>query len=103
MIWSLIMKQKKKYEKVVTIKKNDVHSCIFVGNKCDLGDEYRRVSKFEVEEYTNSKGVPFLEASALKTINVRESFIKVVHDLLEKTQKSGKSGVRGKMCGCEIL
>ena len=94
---------KKKYEKVVTIKKNDIHSCIFVGNKCDLGDESRRVSKNEVEEYANSKGVPFLEASALKTINVRESFIRVVHDLLEKTQKSKKSGVRGKMCGCEIL
>lgn len=94
---------KKKYEKVVTIKKNDIHSCIFVGNKCDLGDESRKVSKSEVEEYTKSKGVPFLEASALRTINVRESFIRVVHDLLEKTQKSGKSGVRGKMCGCEIL
>ena len=85
------IEEKKKYEKVVTIKKNDIHSCIFVGNKCDLGDESRRVSKNEVEEYANSKGVPFLEASALKTINVRESFIRVVHDLLEKTQKSKKS------------
>lgn len=46
-----------------------------------------RCQKSEVEEYTKSKGVPFLEASALKTINVRESFIRVVHDLLEKTQK----------------
>ena len=57
----------------------------------------------EAEEFAKSKGIPFLEASALNKINVRESFIKLVHDLYEKSEEKTKSGVFSKMCGCEII
>ena len=94
---------KKKYDKLVLIKGNDIYSCVLVGNKCDLGDELRKVPTKEAEDFANSKGIPFLEASALNKINVRESFIKLVHDLLEKTQEKKKVGALGKMCGCNII
>ena len=94
---------KKKYEKLVSIKGGEPFSCILVGNKCDLGNDLRKVSKKEAEEFAKSKKIPFLEASALTKINVKESFTKVAHDLLQLTQKKEKVGIMGKMCGCSII
>ena len=85
------------------MKGKEPYSCILVGNKCDLGDELRKVPKKDAEEFANSKGIPFLETSALTKINVKETFAKVSHDLLEKTQKRETIGVMGKVCGCEII
>ena len=94
---------KKKYDKLVQIKGKELFSCILVGNKCDLGDDVRKVSTKEAEEFANSKEIPFLEASALNKINVKESFVRVVHDLLTKTQERNKGGLFGKVCGCNII
>ena len=94
---------KKKYEKLVSIKGGEPFSCILVGNKCDLGNDMRKVSKKEGEEFAKSKKIPFLEASALTKINVKECFHKVSHDLLELTQKREKVGIMGKVCGCGII
>ena len=94
---------KKKYDKLVQIKGKELFSCILVGNKCDLGDDLRKVSQKEAEDFANSKEIPFLEASALNKINVKESFVKVVHDLLTKTQERNKAGLFGKVCGCNII
>ena len=94
---------KKKYDKLLQIKGKELFSCILVGNKCDLGDDVRKVSQKEAEEFANSKEIPFLEASALNKINVKESFVKVVHDLLTKTQERNKTGLFGKVCGCNII
>ena len=94
---------KKKYEKLSNIKRKDVFSAILVGNKCDLDENLRKVPTKDAEDFANSEGIPFLEASALKKINVRESFVKVVHDLLGKTQEKQKPGIFGKVCGCQII
>ena len=94
---------KKKYDKLVQIKGKELFSCILVGNKCDLGDDVRKVSQKEAEEFANSKEIPFLEASALNKINVKEAFVRVVHDLFEKTQQKQKAGIMGKVCGCKII
>ena len=94
---------KKKYDKGELIKGKDMHSCIIVGNKCDLGDNVRKVSKSMGEEFAKTKNVPFLEASALSTINVKEAFMKVAHDLMEKTQQKKNVGLMGKMCGCTLI
>jgi small GTP-binding protein len=94
---------KKKYEKITQIKAKEIYSCILVGNKCDLGADVRQVPLKEGEEFANSKGIPFLETSALNKINVKESFIKVVHDLLGKMQEKNKAKLMGKMCGCNII
>ena len=74
---------KDKDERVVKNKSDDVYSVIIVGNKCDLEDK-RKVTKEEGESYAKSKGVDFMEVSALKTINVKETFVKLAHNLLEK-------------------
>ena len=68
-----------------------------------MGDNVRKVPKSMAEEFAKSKNVPFLEASALSTINVREAFMKVAHDLMEKTQQKKNSGFMGKMCGCTLI
>ena len=84
---------KDKYDRVVKNKSDDVYSVIIVGNKCDLEDK-RKVTKEEGESYAKSKGVDFMEVSALKTINVKETFVKLAHNLLEKkvTQKTEAGG-----------
>ena len=94
---------KKKYEKISLIKGKGNFSCVIVGNKCDLSDIVRKVPKKVAEEYANSKGVPFMEASALNTINVKEAFTRLAHDVMEKSQnaKNNKSG--GKLCGCYLI
>ena len=84
---------KDKYDRVVKNKSDDVYSVIIVGNKCDLEDK-RKVTKEEGESYAKSKGVDFMEVSALKTINVKETFVKLAHNLLEKkvAQKTEAGG-----------
>ena len=93
---------KKKYDKLVLLKGKEIFSCIVVGNKCDLNDELRKVPKNMGEEFAASKGIPFLESSALTTINVKEAFIRVVHDLMEKTSVKKSTGIFGKLCGCNL-
>ena len=94
---------KKKYDKLVLLKGKEIFSCIVVGNKCDLNDELRKVPKNMGEEFAASKGIPFLESSALTTINVKEAFIRVVHDLMEKTSVKKNTGIFGKLCGCNLI
>ena len=93
---------KKKYDKLVLLKGKEIFSCIVVGNKCDLNDELRKVPKNMGEEFAASKGIPFLGSSALTTINVKEAFIRVVHDLMEKTSVKKSTGIFGKLCGCNL-
>ena len=93
---------KKKYEKLVSIKGNEPFSCILVGNKCDLGAELRKVPLQEAQAFAESKGIPFLEASALTKINVKESFALVTHNLLEKT-KGRENNKKMILPCCEII
>ena len=94
---------KTRYDRIIRLKEGQKVSIIVVGNKCDLEDK-RQVSKEEVEKYCNEMNISFLEASALNTINVKESFLTVSRGLLqinfpEKYKNSGKSG-GGKKCFC---
>ena len=93
---------KKKYEKLVSIKGNEPFSCILVGNKCDLGAEQRKVPLQEALAFAESKGIPFLEASALTKINVKESFALVTKNLLEKT-KGRENNRKMILPCCEII
>lgn len=61
---------------------------LLVGNKIDLPDsedgEYeRQVSRHEAEEWARNQGMLFLEASAKTKTGVQESFMEVVHKILE--------------------
>jgi Ras-related protein Rab-18 len=62
---------------------------LLVGNKIDLADgdssgEYQRqVDRYEAEEWARNQGMLFLEASAKTRTGVQESFMEVVHKILE--------------------
>ena len=61
---------------------------LLVGNKIDLSDngdgEYeRQVDRHEAEEWARNQGMLFLEASAKTRTGVQESFMEVVHKILE--------------------
>lgn len=72
-----------RYERIVKNKQNQNYSIIIVGNKCDLEDK-RKVSREEAESYCNGLNVYFLEVSALDRINVKETFLTVAKDMLNK-------------------
>mmetsp|Transcript_13273 Transcript_13273/g.27864 ORF Transcript_13273/g.27864 Transcript_13273/m.27864 type:complete len:349 (+) Transcript_13273:321-1367(+) len=65
---------------------------LLVGNKIDLADgevdgedeQYQRqVDRHEAEEWARNQGMLFLEASAKTKTGVQESFMEVVHKILE--------------------
>ena len=59
---------------------------VLCGNKCDLEEEYREVSKVEGEELAKSMNCPFFETSAKENINIRLSFNTVLKEIIEKNQ-----------------
>ena len=73
---------KLRYQRIVQNKGNNEYSIIIVGNKCDLENE-RKISKEEAEKYCSGLKIKFLETSALKKINVRESFLYVAKNLIK--------------------
>ena len=94
---------KTRYDRIMKLKEGQKVSIIVVGNKCDLEDK-RQVTKDEVEKYCKGNKINFLEASALNTINVKESFLTVARGLLqlnfpEKYTKSD-GNIGKKKCGC---
>ena len=95
---------KTRYDRIMKLKEGQKVSIIVVGNKCDLEDK-RQVSKEEAENYCNTNNIGFLEASALNTINVKESFLCVARGLLqinfpEKYNNKGDSNNARKRCYC---
>lgn len=59
---------------------------LLVGNKIDLpedGEHERQVDRHEAEEWARNQGMLFLEASAKTKLGVQESFMEVVHKILE--------------------
>ena len=69
-----------------TIKENgrDSVSVILVGNKCDLSDDKRQVSKNEGQERADKYNLQFFETSCREGINVNEVFDKLVEDIEKK-------------------
>jgi len=95
---------KTRYERILKLKEGQKVSIVVVGNKCDL-DDRRQVSRDEAEKYCKSNNINFLEASALNTINVKETFLLVARGLLqinfpEKYKTKGSSGSNAKRCYC---
>ena len=95
---------KTRFDRITKLKEGQKVSIVVVGNKCDLEDK-RQVTKEEVESYCKTNKINFLEASALNTINVKESFLCVARGLLqinfpEKYSKKGESSGGAKRCYC---
>ena len=87
-----------KYDRICKIKANEKFSVVIVGNKCDLQDSKRKVTKIEAQNFGKNLGVTAIEVSALTRINVKEAFTQVVHDYLTKTKKDTIE--KGSGCPC---
>ena len=89
---------KYKYDRICQVKNNEKFSVVIVGNKCDLSDNKRKITKSEAENLGKNIGVTCLEVSALTRVNVKEAFIQVVHDYLTKSKRGHDKGSMG--CPC---
>lgn len=95
-------KIKTKYEKILEIKENKKFYVLITGCKCDL-ERNRNVGSEEVDEFCKKNKIKYLETSAVKGINVKETFLDVVSELLkikfpERYKKEVKR--KGKICYC---
>ena len=95
---------KSRYERILKLKVGQKISIVIVGNKCDLDDK-RQVSREEAEKFCKSHKISFMETSALKIINVRETFLCVSRGLLQhhfpdKYNKKEDDNVDKKRCYC---
>ena len=51
---------------------------VLAGNKCDLSDDHRQISKEEGAAFASKHGMEFFETSTKEDINVRKSFTKLM-------------------------
>jgi len=89
------------HEQILRVKDVEKFPIVVAGNKCDLGDRQRKVTKEEGQQLCDQLGVPFFETSAKSAINVEESFYQIVREIRG-------SGKKGKVAGggkrrCNIL
>ena len=94
---------KKRYERILKLKGDQKVAIVVAGNKCDL-EESRKVSREEAENFCNSNKLTFMETSALKVINVKETFLSCARGLLqinfpEKYKNVGNNSGK-KKCYC---
>ena len=87
-----------KYDRIVQLKGKEKFSVAIIGNKCDLPDSKRKVTKSEAENFAKNIGVAFLEVSALTRANVKEAFTQVVYNYLTKTHQGAEKRRMG--CPC---
>ena len=94
---------KTRYERILKLKNDVKFVVVLAGNKCDL-EENRKISREEVENFCNSNKISFLETSALKVINVKETFLSVARGLLEikfpNKYKNNDNVFKKKRCYC---
>ena len=66
---------------------------ILVGNKCDLSDDIRQISKKEGQEKADEFQIPFYETSCKDGININEVFDKLVQNIQNSNNSSGETKV----------
>jgi small GTP-binding protein len=60
---------------------------ILAGNKADIDDDKREVSREEAESYAKSNNLPYFETSAKSGLNIKEVFNKLYEDIFNLNKK----------------
>ena len=60
---------------------------ILAGNKADIDDDKRQVSREEAENYAKSKKLLYFETSAKSGLNIKEAFNKLYEDIFNLNKK----------------
>jgi len=68
---------------------------ILIGNKCDMTDD-RIITKDRGQELADEYGIKFYETSAKTDTNVKEAFIAIATDIVEKKISMGDTGPNNK-------
>ena len=71
--------------------KGDNFPIILIGNKCDLKEEEKVITKEEGEKLANDNGFAFFETSCKKGINIEESVQFLVYKIIDIMQREKNS------------
>jgi GTPase KRas protein len=82
---------------ILRVQEKEKVPMVVVGNKCDLPDAQRQVSKEDGEELARKWGVPFFETSAKLAINVDDAFYTLLKEAIKAYPP--KTGVHSKKKG----
>ena len=68
---------------------------ILIGNKCDVDDSMRAVTRAQGEQLAKEYGMAFFETSAKKDIGVADAFSSIARQVVLRLSKDGAGGPRG--------
>ena len=70
--------------KIESVQGNEAQIHI-IGNKCDMPDEDRQVTKEEGAQLARSKGYQFAETSAKENINLKDSVTNLIRKIMNNS------------------
>eukprot|EP01091_Cochliopodium_minus_P003684 TRINITY_DN13660_c0_g1_i1.p1 TRINITY_DN13660_c0_g1~~TRINITY_DN13660_c0_g1_i1.p1 ORF type:complete len:187 (-),score=35.43 TRINITY_DN13660_c0_g1_i1:20-580(-) len=90
------------HNEILDYKLKDHVPMVLCGNKCDLTID-RVISTEDGSELAKKFQIPFFETSALKNINVNESFFECVREIKKEYSKKGNEQTKKTSKLCLIL
>eukprot|EP01129_Flabellula_baltica_P003411 TRINITY_DN1317_c0_g1_i1.p1 TRINITY_DN1317_c0_g1~~TRINITY_DN1317_c0_g1_i1.p1 ORF type:complete len:192 (+),score=49.12 TRINITY_DN1317_c0_g1_i1:116-691(+) len=90
-------------EQITRIKDSDDVPIVLVGNKCDLNDQYRVITREDGEKMAKAFRVPFFETSAKTRVNIEESYFELVRQIRRMRDNAELTRPTGRVKKCQLL